>query len=58
MSQSEIISLLIVVIGAALNGAVVYGVVRTELKYHRRDIDAAHKRLDRIGAPAAHLVMK
>jgi len=47
--------IMIAIITAAINGAVTWGVVRTELKYHRRDIDAAHKRLDNIGAPAAHL---
>lgn len=45
----------IVIVSAFTNAAVVWGVVRTELKYHRRDIDAAHKRLDSLGAPAAHL---
>lgn len=32
----------------ALNGGVTWGVVRTTLWYMRRDIDRAHKRLDRL----------
>lgn len=39
---------LLVIVSAALNGAVVWGVVRTEMKYLRRDIDHAHKRLDNL----------
>jgi hypothetical protein len=42
------IEALILIAGAALNGAVVFGVMRTELKYLRRDIDRAHRRLDSI----------
>lgn len=37
-----------VIASALVNGAVVLAVLRTELKYHRRDIDHAHKRLDRL----------
>lgn len=47
-------TLLIFLGSALLNGAVVWGVVRTELHYHRRDIDHAHRRLDAIGAPHVH----
>jgi hypothetical protein len=36
----------IAIISAGLNGAVVWGVVRTELKYLRRDVDHANKRID------------
>lgn len=32
--------------GTIGNGAVVWGVVRTELKYLRRDVDHAHQRMD------------
>lgn len=38
--------LLIVILTAIVNGAVVWGVVRTELKYLRRDVDHAHQRMD------------
>lgn len=41
-------AMVIVIVSAVINGAVVWGVVRTELKYHRRDIDHAHKRIDAI----------
>lgn len=37
---------LIAIGSALLNAAVVWGVVRTELKYLRRDVDHAHERLD------------
>lgn len=37
-----------IVVTVLINGAVTWGVVRTELKYMRRDIDLAHKRLDRM----------
>lgn len=36
----------VLVVSAVVNGAIVWGVVRTELKYLRRDVDRAHKRLD------------
>ena len=39
-------TLLLVVGTAALNGAVTWGVIRTEMKYLRRDVNHAHKRLD------------
>ncbi|MCL4315633.1 MAG: hypothetical protein M1527_02005 [Gammaproteobacteria bacterium] len=38
----------VIVLTAIVNGAVMWGVVRTELKYMRRDVDRAHKRLDRL----------
>lgn len=38
---------------ALVNVAVTIAVVRVELRYLRRDVDAAHRRLDRINAPAA-----
>jgi len=37
---------LMIICGALLNAAVVWGVVRTEMKYMRRDIDFAHRRID------------
>jgi hypothetical protein len=38
---------------ALASGFVTWGVIKTELRYLRRDVDAAHRRLDRIGAPSA-----
>ena len=40
MALLEMLLLLVV------NGAVTWGVVRTEMKYLRRDTDHAHRRLD------------
>lgn len=37
-----------IVLTALINGAVTWGVIRTELKYLRRDVDLAHLRLDRL----------
>ena len=31
---------------AVVSGAVTYGILKTELKYLRRDVDHAHARLD------------
>ena len=36
----------LVIISGIVNGAVTWGVVRTEMKYLRRDVDHAHKRID------------
>lgn len=36
----------LVLVTAVVNGAVMWGVIRTEFKYLRRDIDNAHRRLD------------
>lgn len=44
--------LIVIAITAAINIAVTLAVVRVELRYLRRDVDAAHRRLDTIGAPA------
>jgi hypothetical protein len=41
------------VIAFALNVAATWGIIKTELRYMRRDINAAHRRLDAIKAPAA-----
>lgn len=38
----------LIVLTAIANGAVTWGVIRTELKYLRRDVDHAHRRLDDI----------
>lgn len=40
--------LLMLLGGAIINGAVTWGVIRTKLDYLRRDIDTAHKRIDRV----------
>lgn len=45
--------LLVILATAAVNVAVTLAVVKTELRYLRRDVDAAHRRLDAIRAPAA-----
>lgn len=37
----------------AVQGLVIWGGLRVELRYLRRDIDAAHRRLDIAGAPGA-----
>lgn len=34
-----------------VNGLVTWGVVKTELRYLRRDVDHAHRRLDAVDAP-------
>lgn len=39
--------LLQILAGAFASGAVTWGVVRTELKYLRRDVDRAHQRIDK-----------
>ncbi len=44
--------LLTIAITAAINVVVTLAVVKVELRYLRRDVDAAHRRLDTIGAPA------
>lgn len=41
------------VLAGVVSGLVAWGGLRVELRYLRRDIDAAHRRLDNIGAPAA-----
>lgn len=48
----------LIVLTAVVNGAVTWGVVRTELKYMRRDVDRAHTRLDRIEDQRLSLVKK
>ncbi|MDH5188840.1 MAG: hypothetical protein OEW37_07785 [Rhodospirillaceae bacterium] len=42
----SLIGLAVIVLTAFFNGLVIYGVVKTELKYIRRDIDLAHARID------------
>ncbi len=43
---------------ALLNGAVTWGVVSVKLEWLRRDVDAAHDRLDQINAPPAYSARK
>ncbi len=45
---------LIALATAAVNGAVTWGVVSTKLEWLRRDVDAAHARLDQLNAPPAY----
>lgn len=45
--------LLQVLLTAGLSGLAALAAVKVELRYLRRDIDAAHRRLDRLNAPAA-----
>lgn len=47
------IEALLIIATAAVNVAVTLAVVKLELRYLRRDVDRAHRRLDLIGAPAA-----
>ena len=35
-----------ILVTGLFNGLVMFGIVKTELKYLRRDIDRAHKRID------------
>ena len=44
-------ALLIALVSAVINGAVVWGVVSTKLEWLRADVDHAHRRLDLIDAP-------
>lgn len=44
-------AVLIAVVSAIINGAVVWGVVSTKLEWLRADVDHAHRRLDMINAP-------
>jgi hypothetical protein len=37
---------IVVIVSAFLNGAIIWGVVRTELKYLRRDVDRANLWID------------
>lgn len=41
----------------AVTGLVTWGGVRTELRYMKRDIKAAHARLDKVRAPSAWVDM-
>jgi hypothetical protein len=40
--------LLLILCTAAVNGLVTWGVVKTELRYLRRDVDHAHRRADEL----------
>ena len=41
------------VVSGGVAGLIAWGGLWVELRYMRRDIDAAHRRLDKIKAPAA-----
>lgn len=43
--------LLVALASGAVTGLVAWGGIRVELRYMRRDIGAAHKRMDRAGLP-------
>jgi hypothetical protein len=40
--------IIIIIVNALVTAGVVFGVVKTELKYLRRDVDLAHSRIDRL----------
>jgi hypothetical protein len=44
-------TLAIALVTALVNGFVTWGILKTELRYLRRDVDHALRRLDKIGAP-------
>jgi hypothetical protein len=44
-------TLLIAVVSGAGSGLMAWAALRMELRYMKRDINAAHKRLDKINAP-------
>lgn len=50
-SMDALLTLLAVVVTAAINGAVTVAVLRTELRHLRREVTRAHLRLDRVAAP-------
>lgn len=47
-------AVMIAVATALINGAVTWGVVSVKLEWLRRDVDAAHARLDQMNAPPAY----
>lgn len=46
-------ALLVAGLTAIVNAAVIYGTVKTQLAQIKRSVNAAHRRLDRIGAPSS-----
>jgi hypothetical protein len=58
MQYESLIGLAVIVLTAFFNGLVVYGVLKTELKYLRRDIDLAHLRLDSVVSKVQQLSEK
>ena len=46
-------SLLIALVTGAGSGLMAWGALRLELRYMKREINAAHRRLDKINAPPA-----
>jgi len=39
--------------GALMGVAVGWGVIKTELRFLRRDVNSAHRRLDKVNAPSS-----
>ena len=48
----DVLQVVVIVATAVVNAAVTLAVVRVELRYLRRDVDAAHARMDAAGIPA------
>jgi hypothetical protein len=46
-------ALLIALVTGAGSGLMAWGALRLELRYMKREINAAHRRLDKINAPPA-----
>ena len=38
------------VVGGTITGAMAFAVIKTEIKYLRRDVDHAHQRIDKLKA--------
>lgn len=57
MIESLGAAVLVAVVTAVINGLVVSAVVRATLSLHARGINAAHERLDAIGAPPSKIGM-
>lgn len=46
-------ALVIAIASGVVTGAITWGGILVHLKYLRRDVDRAHRRLDAMGAPGA-----
>lgn len=49
----DILEIIKLIVPGAVCGLIAWGGMRKDLDYLRRDVDAAHRRLDKINAPAA-----